>query len=87
MAAYSDNLPAVLTVEEAATVLKIGRSAAYEAIRTGSIPHVRIGKLIRIPRAALMEWLGQGETAQAGERGAVSENKGGTGEHTTFRQL
>ncbi len=54
-----DNLPAVLTVEEAAVALRIGRSAAYEAVRTGDIPHVRIGKLIRIPRVALMEWLGQ----------------------------
>jgi excisionase family DNA binding protein len=62
----SDNLPAVLTVEEAARFLRIGRSAAYELCRTNGIPHVRIGKLIRIPRAALLEWLeqpGQSETA------------------------
>ena len=50
----TESLPLVLTVEEAAAALRIGRSAAYEAVRTGSIPAVRIGRLIRIPRGALL---------------------------------
>lgn len=83
----SDSLPGVLTVEEAADFLRIGRSAAYEGVKTGAIPHVRIGKLIRIPKAALLEWLGQSETAPGGNLGAVSSEKGGTSERTTFKRL
>lgn len=48
------DIPAWLTVEEAARELRIGRSAAYEACRTGAIPTIRLGKLIRVPRAAIL---------------------------------
>jgi excisionase family DNA binding protein len=51
-------LPPVLTVEEAATVLRISRGSAYEAVRTGELPHVRIGRSIRVPRAALLALIG-----------------------------
>lgn len=52
-------LPAVLTVEEAAKLLRIGRGAAYEAVRKGEIPSVRVGRSIRVPRRALLELLGE----------------------------
>ena len=52
--------PTVLTVEEAARVLRIGRSAAYEAaqrfIASGGkegLPVVRLGRCLRVPRHAL----------------------------------
>lgn len=51
------SLPAVLTVEETARFLRIGRSVAYELVRTGVIPSIRLGKLIRIPRDTLLNWL------------------------------
>jgi len=41
------------TIPEAAKVLGIGRSAAYEAARTGQIPTIRIGKRILVPAVAL----------------------------------
>ncbi len=44
---------ATLTVEETAKFLRIGRNSAYEGVRTGEIPSVRIGKRILVPRAAL----------------------------------
>lgn len=57
--------PAFLTVEEAAVVLRIGRTAAYEATRrwraTGGaegIPVVRIGGTLRVPRRKLEEMAG-----------------------------
>ena len=37
-----------LTVEQTAKVLKIGRMQAYEAVKRGEIPHVRIGKRILV---------------------------------------
>ncbi len=51
------DLPLVLTVEEAARVLRIGRSSAYEAARTGELPTVRIGRILRVPRSAIEEML------------------------------
>lgn len=51
-------LPAVLTVEEAAAVLRIGRSAAYASVRAGDIPSIRVGRSIRISRFALEQLLG-----------------------------
>ncbi len=51
-------MPAVLTIEEAATVLRIGRGAAYEAARSGELPSVRIGRTLRVPRHALETMLG-----------------------------
>jgi excisionase family DNA binding protein len=49
--------PHVLTVEEAAAFLGIGRNAAYEAVARGEIPAIRIGRSIRIPRSGLMHLL------------------------------
>ena len=54
-----DDLPAVLTVEEMARVMRLSRGSAYEAVRTGAIPSIRIGRTIRIPRAALLVLLGE----------------------------
>jgi excisionase family DNA binding protein len=48
---------AVLTIEEAAEVLRIGRSAAYEAARRGQLPVIRIGRSLRVPRHRLEQWL------------------------------
>ena len=40
-------------IEEAAKLLGIGRNTAYEAVRTGTIPALRIGKRLVVPRQAL----------------------------------
>ncbi len=42
-----------LTVEEAAQRLGISRAFAYEAVRRGEIPHIKIGKRILVPKVAL----------------------------------
>jgi excisionase family DNA binding protein len=59
---------AVLTVEEAAQVLRIGRSSAFTAVRTGDIPSLRIGRRLLVPRAGLerlLEEAGQGREPAA----------------------
>lgn len=50
---------AVLTAEEAFSLLGIDRTTGYKAIRSGTfpVPVVRIGRLIRIPTAPLMSLL------------------------------
>ena len=50
----------VLTVTEAAQLLKIGRSCAYEAVRNGQLPVIRMGRRILVPRAALERLLANG---------------------------
>ena len=42
-----------LTVEEAAATLGISRASAYEGVRRGEIPAIRIGRRVRVPRVAL----------------------------------
>jgi len=53
----NDTERVTLTVDEARRMLGLSRGSAYEAVRTGSIPSVRIGKRILIPRAALTRLL------------------------------
>jgi len=47
----------VFTVEEAAQLLGISRSFAYEAVQRGDIPSMRIGRRILVPKAALLRYL------------------------------
>ena len=51
------DLPMTLRVEDLMPLLGIGRNTAYELIRSGQIRSVRIGRQIRIPRDALLEFL------------------------------
>ncbi len=45
--------PQVLSVSEAGRLLGICRDSAYAAVRNGTLPSIRIGKRIVVPRAAL----------------------------------
>jgi excisionase family DNA binding protein len=47
-----------VSVEEAARLLGLGRSAAYEAARRGELPTRRLGRRLLVPVPALLEWLG-----------------------------
>ena len=51
------DLPMTLRVEDLMPLLGIGRNTAYELIRSGQIRSVRVGRQIRIPREALLEFL------------------------------
>jgi excisionase family DNA binding protein len=48
-----------LTVEEAARLLGISRTSAYEAVRRGELPVLRIGRRYVVPRVALERMLDQ----------------------------
>ena len=50
----------VLKPDEVGKLLRISRGSVYEAIRRGSIPSLRIGRKILIPRAALEKLLDGG---------------------------
>jgi DNA binding domain, excisionase family len=49
----------VLTVAETARLLRIGVNECYKAIERGEIPGIKIGRTVRVPRAALTGWLGR----------------------------
>ena len=52
-----DDLPLALRVEDLTSILDIGRNTAYELIRCGKIRSIRIGRQLRIPKDALVEYL------------------------------
>jgi len=52
-----DNAPDVLTVDEAAALLRIGRNHAYELVRTRVLRSVKLGRRILVPKAALVALL------------------------------
>lgn len=51
-----------LTVDEAARMLGIGRGSAYEAVRRGDIPSIRVGRRLVVPRVALERLLESGRS-------------------------
>jgi hypothetical protein len=55
-------LPAVLDVPQAARLLGIGRTLAYELVRTDRwpTPVIRVGRLIKIPSGPLIELMSTG---------------------------
>ncbi len=55
------DLPATLTVEEAARLCRIGRNAAYEAVASGELPGMRIGRRWVVPTMRLLRLLGVGD--------------------------
>ena len=53
-----EDLPLALRVEDLMPILGIGRSTAYELVRSGQIRSIRIGRQLRVPRDAVVEFLG-----------------------------
>ncbi len=47
-----------ITIEQAAKVLGLGRTAAYDAARRGELPTRRLGRRLIVPVPALLTWLG-----------------------------
>jgi hypothetical protein len=60
-------LPAVVDVVTAGEVLGIGRTVAYELVRTNRFPTpvLRVGRQIKIPTAYLIDLLGLSPDARA----------------------
>jgi excisionase family DNA binding protein len=52
-----DDKRLVYEVPEAGEMLGLNRNAAYAAAKRGDIPTIRIGKLIRVPKAAFNQML------------------------------
>ncbi|MCC6192821.1 MAG: helix-turn-helix domain-containing protein [Anaerolineales bacterium] len=48
---------ALYTIPEVARYLKLSRSKVYYLVQRGAMPHVRIGKNVRIREQQLRDWL------------------------------
>lgn len=53
------SLKLVLTVSEVAEALRVGRQAVYELMLTGQLPSIKIGRLRRVPVAALETFIAE----------------------------
>jgi excisionase family DNA binding protein len=47
-----------ISVERAGELLGVSRASAYESVRRGEIPAIRLGKRLVVPTAALRRMLG-----------------------------
>jgi excisionase family DNA binding protein len=61
-------VPLVLTVEQAAERLGIGRTVMYALVSSGAVESVQIGRLRRVPADALVTFL---DELRAGRRGGA----------------
>ena len=62
-------LPLVLTVEQAAERLGVGRTVMYALVSSGAVESVQIGRLRRVPADALVTFL---DELRAGRRGGAA---------------
>ena len=47
----------LLTVRDVEAELQLGRTRTYELVRSGSLPVIRVGRAVRVPRDALRRWV------------------------------
>ena len=52
-----EEYPDILTVDEACEVVRIGYNAMYELLSTGKLKAYRNGRVWRIPKKAVIEYI------------------------------
>ena len=62
----------ILTIDEAAELLRIPRSSAYKLAQQGKIPAQKVGRHWRFHRDTLLMWV----AGQSNFEGKKSDNKG-----------
>ena len=76
--------PMLLRAAEVAKLLGLGRSKVFAMLAAGELPVVRIGRSVRVPRAALEHWIAEhtqhasGPSEDAGPLFAAVEDRDGT---------
>lgn len=58
----------IMTADEVAELLRLDRKTVYEAAKKGEIPNLRVGRVLRFHRQAVLDCVAQGRVAPA--RGA-----------------
>ncbi len=57
-----------LTIEETARLLGIGRQLAYDRVKAGEIPVLKIGRRLLVPRIALEKMLQEPKTPNSNQQ-------------------
>ena len=76
--------PLLLRAAEVAKLLGLGRSKVFAMLAAGELPVVRIGRSVRVPRAALEHWIAEhtqhanGRSEDTGPLFAAVEDRDGT---------
>ena len=52
-----DDYPDLLTMNDLQKALGVGRTKAYQLVKSGAINHIKIGKAIRIPKQYLIDFV------------------------------
>jgi excisionase family DNA binding protein len=47
----------ILTIDEAAAFVKVKKRTLYDFVQRKAIPHLRVRKLIRFSKRALLNWM------------------------------
>lgn len=55
-----DSMPLVLSVEDVADTLAIGRNKAYGLVNSGAIKALKIGQHYRVPREEFIDFIKKG---------------------------
>lgn len=64
----ANDLPAVLTIDEAAKLMRVDRKTLYALAQRGKLPGCRkVGRVLRVSRDALLRWLGDAEHPHTSE--------------------
>ena len=63
--------PFVLTVRQGSAMLQISENHLYSLIARGEVPHLRCGKLIRIPRWGLLQYIAAASGAPLADDGVA----------------
>ena len=54
---YLENYPPVLSVHEVAVILGVTEKTVRQLIKTGDLKCIKVGRLIRIPKDRLIDYL------------------------------
>ena len=57
-----EKAPDMMTVQEAAKILRVGRTTLYRLIKQDDLGHVRIGRKIVVPRIYLENFIEKNRT-------------------------
>jgi excisionase family DNA binding protein len=61
--------PLLLKAGDVAKLLGLGRSKVFAMLAVGELPVIRLGRSVRVPRAALEDWIAENTQQASGPRG------------------
>jgi excisionase family DNA binding protein len=73
-----ENTHEILTVGEAAELLRISRSAVYALSKRGELPAQKVGRHWRFHRATLIDWIARRASSESGSIRSIEEAEEGS---------